>query len=119
MAMKVSLYTLRLMQLVRRLKSIPAFNTVTLKPLNYRQSPRERKPTSVLQIEFPTAMTDRELNKRAEATRINLSLWRAQSDIALHQNQREANQAQLQAAVQEQLRPRSGNIQLTITSSFG
>jgi hypothetical protein len=66
-----------------------------------------------------TAMTDGELNKRAEAIRINLSLWRAQSDIALYQNQHETNQAQLQAAVQEQLRPHSGNLQLTITSSFG
>jgi hypothetical protein len=108
--MKLSLYTMRPMQAVRRLKSIHAFNTVTPKPSNNRQSPQERKPTAVLQIEFPTAMTYEELDKRAGRISAKLRVWQVQSDIALQHKQREANRAELQAVVQRQLRAHSGTL---------
>lgn len=104
------IYTVRPMQAVRRLKGIHAFNTVTPKPPNNRQSPQERKPTSVLQMEFPTAMTYEELDKRAETIRTRLRVWQVQSDMVLHQKQREANRAELQAVVQKQLRAYSGTL---------
>ena len=54
-------------------------------------------------------MTYERLDKRAETIRAKLSLVQAQSDMALQQKQREANGAELQALVQEQLRTNSGN----------
>ena len=62
-------------------------------------------------------MTYERLDKRAETIRAKLSLVQAQSDMALQQKQREANGAELQALVQEQLRTHSGNFQSTIISS--
>ena len=54
-------------------------------------------------------MTYERLDKRAETIRAKLSLVQAQSDMALQQKQREANGAELQALVQEQLRTHPGN----------
>jgi hypothetical protein len=108
--MKLSLYTMRPMQAVRRLKGIHAFSTVTPKPSNNHQSPQERKPTSVLQSEFPTAMTYEGLDKRAEKIRVKLRVWQVQFDMALQQKQHEANRAELQAVVQKKLRSYPGTL---------
>jgi outer membrane protein TolC len=55
-------------------------------------------------------MTYERLDKRAETIRTKLRVRQVQSDMALQQKQREANRAELQAVVQEQLRTHSGRL---------
>jgi hypothetical protein len=55
-------------------------------------------------------MTYEGLEKRAEIIRTKLRVWQVQSDMALQQKQLEANRAELQAVVQNQLRAHSGTL---------